>query len=211
MKAVVRSQIRVLSVDDHPLVREGFATIINSEPDMQVIAQAANAREAIQRFSDHQPDVTVMDLTLPDMSGIDAMGTIRREFPEARIMILTTSERDTEIRRALAAGARSYMLKSMPPKDLAQTIREVHAGKKRIPPEVAAQIAEHITDDPLSEREVEVLKLVMEGNRNREIANQLLISEETVKAHMKHIIGKLGASDRTQAVTIALRRGVIHL
>jgi len=211
MKAVVRSQIRVLSVDDHPLAREGFATIINSEPDMQVIAQAANAREAIQRFSDHQPDVTVMDLTLPDMSGIDAMGTIRREFPEARIMILTTSERDTEIRRALAAGARSYMLKSMPPKDLAQTIREVHAGKKRIPPEVAAQIAEHITDDPLSEREVEVLKLVMEGNRNREIANQLLISEETVKAHMKHIIGKLGASDRTQAVTIALRRGVIHL
>ena len=211
MKAVVRSQIRVLSVDDHPLVREGIATIINSEPDMQVIAQAANAREAIQRFSDHQPDVTVMDLTLPDMSGIDAMGTIRREFPEARIMILTTSERDTEIRRALAAGARSYMLKSMPPKDLAQTIREVHAGKKRIPPEVAAQIAEHITDDPLSEREVEVLKLVMEGNRNREIANQLLISEETVKAHMKHIIGKLGASDRTQAVTIALRRGVIHL
>jgi DNA-binding NarL/FixJ family response regulator len=145
------------------------------------------------------------------MSGIDAMGAIRREFPEARIMILTTSERDTEIRRALAAGARSYMLKSMPPKDLAQTIREVPAGKKRIPPEVAAQIAEHITDDPLSEREVEVLKLVMEGNRNREIANQLLISEETVKAHMKHIIGKLGASDRTQAVTIALRRGVIHL
>ena len=210
-EAANTNQIRVLSVDEHPLMREGIATIVNSEPDMQVIAQAANAREAIQRFSEHQPDVTVMDLTLPDMSGIDAMVAIRRKFPEARIMILTTSERDTEIRRALAAGARSYMLKSMPPKDLAETIREVHAGKKRIPPEVAARIAEHLSDDPLTEREVEVLKLVIAGNRNRDIANRLFISKETVKAHLKHIMGKLGANDRTHAITIAARRGIIQL
>ena len=203
--------IRVLSVDQHPLIGEGIASVINAQADMRLVAHASSAREAIERFGEHQPDVTLMDLRLPDMSGIDAMIAIREKFPGARIMILTTSERECEIRRALAAGARSYMLKSMLPKDLTETIREVHAGNKRIPPEVATRIAEHLTDESLSGREVEVLKLVMAGKRNREIGDRMFISEETVKAHMKHIIGKLGANDRTQAVTIALRRGVIHI
>jgi DNA-binding NarL/FixJ family response regulator len=210
-EAANTNHIRVLIIDEHPLMREGIASVINAQPDMRVVAHASSAHQAIQRFGEHMPDVTLMDLALPDMSGIDAMIAIREEFPDARIMVLTTFEGDTEIRRALAAGARSYMLKSMPPKDLAETIREVHAGKKRIPPEVASRIAEHITDDPLSGREVEVLQLVMAGKRNREIGDHLFISEETVKAHMKHIIGKLDARDRTQAVTIGLRRGVIHL
>ena len=208
---VVTNQIRVLSVDDHPLVREGIAAVINGQADMQVVAQASNAREAIQRFGEHKPDVTLMDLRLPDMSGIDAIHAIRAKFPDARIIVLTTFEWDTEVHRALSAGARSYVLKSMPPKDLTETIRQVHAGKKPIPPEVATRIAEHLTDEPLTEREVEVLKLAMRGNRNRDIADRLFISEETVKAHMKHILEKLGASDRTQAVTIAARRGIIQL
>jgi len=157
------------------------------------------------------PDVTVMDIRLPDMSGIEAMIAIRKEFPRARIVVFTTFEGDMEIRRAFEAGARSYMLKSTLPNDLAEAIRQVHAGKKSIPPEVAARIAEHLSEDPLSEREVEVLKLTMTGNRNRDIADHLFISEETVKAHMKHILEKLAASDRTQAVTIAARRGIIHL
>lgn len=210
-EAANTNQIRVLSVDGHPLMREGIASVINAQPDMRLVAHASSAHEAIQRFSEHMPDVTLMDLRLPDMSGIDAMIAIRERFPEARIMVFTTFEGDTEIRRAFAAGARSYVLKSTPPNDLAETIRQVHAGKKRIPPEVAARIAEHLTDDPLTEREVEVLKLAMGGNRNREIANRLFISEETVKAHMKHILGKLGASDRTHAITIAARRGIIQL
>lgn len=203
--------IRVLSVDEHPLIGEGIASVVNAQPDMRVVAHASNAHEAIQRFGEHMPDVTLMDLRLSDMSGIDAMIAIREEFPDARIMVFTTFEGDNEIRQALGAGARSYMLKSIPPSELAEAIREVHAGKKRISPAVAALIAEHITDDPLTGREVEVLKLVMGGKRNREIARRLFISEETVKAHMKRIIGKLGANDRTQAVTIALRRGIIHL
>ncbi len=209
--AAITNQIRVLSVDEHPLMREGIATVINGQPDMRVVAHASNAREAIQHFGEHIPDVTLMDLRLPDMSGIDAMIAIRENFPEARIIMFTTFVRDTEIRRALAAGARSYVLKSMLPNDLTDTIRQVHAGKKRIPQEVAARLAEHLGDEALSEREVEVLQRVMGGNRNRDIAERLFISEETVKAHIKHIMGKLGANDRTQAVTIAMQRGIIQI
>jgi DNA-binding NarL/FixJ family response regulator len=204
-------KIRVFSVDDHPLVREGIASVINGQHDMEVIAQVSTGREAIEFFRKCKPDVTLMDLRLPDMSGIDAMIAIRTEFPDARIIVLTTYETDIEIQRALTAGARSYLLKSMPPKDMLDTIRQVHAGKKRIPPEIAAQLAEHLSEEALSEREVEVLQLVTAGNRNRDIANRLFISEETVKAHLKHIMEKLGASDRTQAITIAARRGIIHL
>jgi DNA-binding NarL/FixJ family response regulator len=205
------SRIRVFSVDDHPLLREGIAAIINNQQDMQVIAQAANGQDAIQHFKKHQPDVTLMDLRLPDMSGIDAMMAILAEFPEARIILLTTFEGDVEIKRALEAGARGYLLKSMPPKELVESIRQVHAGKKRIPPQLAAQLAEHMSDEALTTREIEVLAQIAGGNRNRDIAEQLFISEETVKVHIKHIMEKLGASDRTQAVAIGIRRGIIQL
>ena len=204
-------RIRVLSVDDHPLLREGLAAIIDGQDDMVMISQAANGAEAIQRFREHRPDVTLMDLRLPDLSGIDAMIAIRSEFPEARIVMLTTFEGDVEIQRALQAGARGYLLKSSPPSDLLQTIRQVHAGKKRVPPDVAAQLAEHMSSESLTTREIEVLRQVAEGHRNKDIAHQLFISEETVKVHVKHIMEKLGASDRTQAIAIALRRGIIHL
>jgi DNA-binding NarL/FixJ family response regulator len=204
-------RIRVFSVDDHPLLREGIAAIINNQPDMQVIGQAANGKDAVQEFKKHQPDVTLMDLRLPDMSGIDAMIAIRAEYPEARIILLTTFEGDVEIKRALEAGARGYLLKSMPPKELVEVIRQVHAGKKRIPPQLAAQLAEHMSDEALTTREIEVLGQIAGGNRNRDIAEQLFISEETVKVHIKHIMEKLGASDRTQAVAIGIRRGIIQL
>jgi len=204
-------EIRVFSVDDHPLLREGIAAIINSQPGMRVVAQASTGREAIQLFREHRPDVTLMDLRLPDISGIDTMIAIRSEFEDARIVVLTTFEGDVEIKRALAAGARGYVLKSMPPNELADVVRQVHAGKKRIPPEVAAQLAEHLSDEPLTDRERDVLRHVAGGNRNREIGEKLRISEETVKVHLKHIMEKLGASDRTEAVTIAVRRGIIQL
>ena len=205
------NQIRVFSVDDHPLLREGIVAVINGQPDMHVVAQASDGREAISYFCEHKPDVTLMDLRLPDMSGIDAMIAIRGQFPEARVIMLTTFDCDAEIQRALAAGARSYILKSMPPREMAETIRQVHAGKKCLPAEVATRLAEHLSDEPLSERETEVLQRVMLGNRNRDIAQHLLISVETVKSHIKHIMEKLGASDRTQAFTIAVRRGMIQL
>ena len=204
-------QIRVLSVDDHPLLRQGIAAIISSQPDMLMVAQASTGREAIQQFRDHRPDVTLMDLRLPDISGIDAMIAIRSEFPDSRIVMLTTFEGDVEIQRALAAGARGYLLKNMPPKEMVDAIRQVHAGKKRIPHEVASQLAEHISDEALTEREIDVLQHVAGGNRNRDIAEQLFISEETVKVHVKHIMQKLGASDRTAAVAIGVRRGIIQL
>lgn len=210
-QAQARAQIRVLSVDDHGLLREGIATIISNEPDMTMVAQASTGRDAVAQFRAHKPDVTLMDLRLPDMSGIDAMIAIRNEFPDARIVVLTTFEGDVEIQRALQAGARGYLLKTMPPNDLVAAIRRVHAGKKSIPIEVAAHLAEHFSDEALTDREVAVLSRVAGGNRNRDIAEQLFISEETVKVHMKHIMEKLGASDRTQAVAIAMRRGIIQL
>jgi DNA-binding NarL/FixJ family response regulator len=205
------SQIRVFSVDDHPLLHEGLATIIKNHADLLLVAEASNGREAIQRFREHKPDVTLMDLRLPDMSGIDAMISIRSEFPEARVIILTTFAGDVEIQRALEAGARAYMLKSMPPKELVEVIRQVHAGKKKIPPEIAAHLAEHYSDEALTSREVEVLRQIAGGNRNRDIADKLFITEETVKVHIKHIMEKLGANDRTQAVAIGVRRGIIQL
>ena len=203
--------IRIFSVDDHPLLREGIVAVINRQPDMQVVAQASDGHEAITYFYEHKPDVTLMDLRLPDMSGIDAMIAIRTNCPEARIIMLTTYDGDSQIQRALAAGARSYILKSMPPREMTDTIRQVYAGKKCIPPEVATRFAEHLNDEELSEREMKVLQHVTAGNRNRDIAQHLFISAETVRSHMKHIMEKLGASDRTQALMIALRRGMIQL
>ncbi|HTW22097.1 MAG TPA: response regulator transcription factor [Candidatus Baltobacteraceae bacterium] len=203
--------IRVFSVDDHPLLREGIATIINCEADMSVIAQASTACEAIQQYRSLRPDVTLMDLRLPDKSGIDALIAIRNDFPDARILMLTTFEGDVEIQRALEAGARGYVLKTTPPKELIRIIRQVHAGTKCIPPQVAAQLAEHVADEDLTEREAEVLSQIAGGNRNRDIAEKLFIAEETVKVHIRHIMDKLGANDRTQAVAIALRRGIIQL
>jgi len=206
-----QAQIRVLSVDDHPLLNEGIAAIIKNQPDMQLVAQATSGNDAIEKFRQHRPDVALMDLRLPDMSGIDAMIAIRTEFPEARIVMLTTFEGDVEIQRALAAGARGYLLKSMPPGDLVAMIRRVHAGKKHIPSEVAARLAEHLGEEDLTPRELEVLRGAANGNRNREIGEKLFISEDTVKVHIKHILEKLGASDRTQAVAVALRRGIVQL
>ena len=203
--------IHVLSVDDHPLMREGIAALINNQADMTLVAEASDGESALRQFRAHQPDVTLMDLRLPDMGGIEAMVSIRKEFPAARVIILTMFEGDVEIQRALKAGARGYMLKTMPPTELVKVIRRVHAGKKHIPPEIAANLAEHFSNDALTPRETEVLAQIAGGNRNRDIAERLFISEETVKVHIKHIMDKLGASDRTQAVAIAIRRGIIQL
>jgi len=204
-------RVTILSVDDHPLLREGVAAIIGSQADMVLLGAAETGADGIEKYREFRPDVTLMDLRLPDISGIEAIIAIRTLSPNARIIVLTTFEGDVEIERALKAGACGYLLKSMPPKQMVDAIRQVHAGKKLIPPEIAAQIAEHMSDDTLSKRELEVLSHVAGGNRNRDIAEILFISEETVKVHLKHAMEKLGASDRTQAVAIAVRRGMIQL
>ena len=203
--------IRILTVDDHPLLRKGIAALVNGEPDLKLVAEAANGSEAIDAFRSHRPDVTLMDLQMPEVDGIDAIDRIRREFPEARIIVLTTYSGDTQVLRALKAGARGYILKGHVHKELLDAIRAVHAGQKRIPPEIAAQLADHATDDALTEREIDVLKLVAAGNANKQIADQLSIGEATVKSHVSNILSKLGANDRSHAVTIGLKRGIIDL
>lgn len=203
--------IRVLLVDDHPLFRDGVAALLAVQSDVTLVAEASDGREAIDQFRQHRPDITLMDLQMPEMNGVDAMIAIRQEDPSARIIVLTTYVRDALVLRALKAGARAYLLKSLLRKELLETIRLVHAGQKRIEPVVAAELAEHATDDALSPREIEVLGLIAGGNANKAIASQLSITEETVKGHVKNILSKLSASDRTHAVTIGLKRGIIDL
>lgn len=203
--------IRILTVDDHPLLRKGIAALVNGEPDLKLVAEASNGKEAIDAFRSHRPDITLMDLQMPEVDGIDAIDRIRREFPEARIIVLTTYSGDTQVLRALKAGARGYLLKGHVHKELLDAIRAVHAGQKRIPAEIAAQLADHATDDALTDREIDVLKLVAAGNANKQIADQLSIGEATVKSHVSNILSKLGANDRSHAVTIGLKRGIIEL
>src|ERR1700693_5770454 len=205
------SLIRILAVDDHPMLREGIAALLASQSDMKLVGEASTGREALEQFRNHRPDLTLMDLQMPDMDGIEAMVAIRDEFPEARIIVLTTYKGDVQVLRALKAGARAYLLKGLLRKELLETIRAVYAGEKRITGELASQLAEHAVDDTLTLREIDVLRLLAGGNANKLIADQLSITEETVKFHVRNILSKLGASDRTHAVTIALKRGIIEL
>jgi two-component system, NarL family, response regulator len=203
--------IRILTVDDHPLLREGIAAILGTEKELELVAQASDGHEAIEQFRTHLPDITLMDLQMPQMNGIEAIQAIRKDFPGARIIVLTTYAGDAQAERAFKAGACGYLLKSALRKELIETIRTVHGGKKRIPVEIAVEMAEHHSDDSLTGREIEVLKEIAAGNANKIIAAHLDISEETVKAHVKNILSKLGANDRTHAVTIALKRGIIEI
>jgi DNA-binding NarL/FixJ family response regulator len=205
------AQIRILAVDDHVLVREGIAVLVSTERDLTLVAEASNGREAIQQFRAHRPDITLMDLQMQEMNGLDAIIAIRGEFPEAKIVVLTTYQGDVQILRALKAGARGYLLKNTFHKELIETIRAVHAGKKALSPEASYEIAEHATDDALTPAEINVLRLIAAGNANKQIADQLSITEETVKSRVKCILSKLGASDRTHAAMIGLKRGIIEL
>jgi DNA-binding NarL/FixJ family response regulator len=205
------AQIRILAVDDHILVREGIAVLLSAEPDMALVAEASNGREAIQQFRTHRPDITLMDLQMPEMNGLDAIISIRGEFPEAKIIVLTTYKGDVQILRALKAGARGYLLKNTIHSELLDIIRAVHAGKRALSPEASYEIAEHATDDALTPAEINVLRLIAAGNANKQIADQLSITEETVKGRVKNILSKLGANDRTQAAMIGLKRGIIEL
>jgi DNA-binding NarL/FixJ family response regulator len=203
--------IRVMAVDDHPLLRDGISALIANQTDMELVAEASTGREALDLFRTHRPDITLMDLQMPEMSGIDAISAIRSEFPDARIIMLTTHAGDVQVSRALKAGARAYLLKGLLRKELLETIRAVHAGHKRVSSEVAAEIAEHATDEALTPREADVLRLVARGNANKAIGAQLTLTEETVKSHIRNILAKLGANDRTHAVAIGLKRGIIEL
>jgi DNA-binding NarL/FixJ family response regulator len=203
--------IRILSVDDHPVLRQGIAALVAGQSDMSLVAEASNGREAIQQFRAHHPDVTLMDLQMPEMSGLDALNAIRGEFPEARIIVLTTYTGDAQVLRAVKAGARAYLLKNSLHKELLETIRAVHAGKKALSPEASYQIAEHSTDDALTPAEIRVLRLIAEGNANKEIAAQLSVSEETVKGQVRNILSKLGANDRAHAAVIGVKRGIIEV
>ena len=209
MKSV--GKIRVMCVDDHPIVREGIASIINLQPDMVLVGAAATAKEALERFFELHPDVALVDLQLPDTSGFDLIKKIRNKSPNARIVVLSSHEGDVDIQRALEAGAQGYVVKGIVREELLETIRTVHAGKRRLPAAVAQKLAEHMADEPISPRELEVLSLMASGKRNKEIASDLSIAEDTVKMHVRNILSKLQVNDRTEAVTIALRRGIIHL
>ena len=205
------SLIRILTVDDHPLLRKGIAALVNAESDMKLVAEASNGQEAIEQFRLHRPDVTLMDLQMPDLNGIEAIDCIHREFPNARIIVLTTYTGDVQVVRALRAGARGYVLKGHVHRELLETVRAVHAGQKRIPLEIATELADHAADDDLTSREIDVLRLIAAGNANKQIADQLSIGEATVKSHVTNILSKLGANDRAHAVTIGLKRGIIEL